>query len=297
MRRAIRYCKNLGNSATEMCEVAKIFIEKVYFEAYPLLIEKEEYILDEIKKEIAKFEVTLAGGMKEFDKIVGGMERKNQFMPQKDPNYVPETEISGKQAFRLYDTFGYPLELTVELASERGLTVDENGFNEAFKAHQELSKAQAQAAKGGMTENSLETTHLHSATHLLNYALKKVLNDETINQKGSNITPERLRFDFNFSRPLTEEEIKAVEDVVNGEIAKKTPVVCEEMTVEEARKAGAVGVFGDRYGEVVKVYTIGASKEICGGPHAENTGDLGKFRIAKEQSSSAGVRRIKAVLE
>ena len=265
MRRAIRYSKNLGIPATEMCGVAKIFIEKVYHEAYPLLIEKEEYILDEINKEINKFEVTLAGGMKEFDKIVGGMERKNQ--------------------------------LTIELASERGLTVDENGFNEAFKAHQELSKAQAQAAKGGMTERSVETTNLHSATHLLNYALKKVLNDENIQQKGSNITPERLRFDFNFSRPLTPEEIKAIEDVVNEEIAKATPVVCEEMTVEEARKAGAVGVFGDRYGEVVKVYTIGASKEICGGPHAENTKDLGKFRIAKEQSSSAGVRRIKAVLE
>ena len=297
LRRAIRYCKNLCIAATEMCEVAKVFIEKVYFEAYPLLVEKEAYILDEITKEIKKFEVTLAGGMKEFDKIVGGMERKNQFMSQKDPAYVPETEISGKQAFRLYDTFGYPLELTIELASERGLTVDENGFNEAFKAHQELSKAQAQAAKGGLVEHSAATTNLHSATHLLNYALKKVLNDETIQQKGSNITPERLRFDFNFSRPLTPEEIKAIEDVVNGEIAKASPVVCEEMTVEEARKAGAVGVFGDRYGEVVKVYTIGASKEICGGPHADNTKDLGKFRIAKEQSSSAGVRRIKAVLE
>ena len=297
LRRAIRYCKSLDIPATEMCQVAKVFIEKVYNEAYPLLVEKEEYILDEITKEIKKFEVTLAGGMKEFDKIVGGMQRKNEFMSQKDPNYVPETEISGKQAFRLYDTFGYPLELTIELASERGLTVDENGFNEAFKAHQELSKAQAQAAKGGLTENSVETTRLHSATHLLNYALKKVLNDETVNQKGSNITAERLRFDFNFSRPMTPEEIKAVEDLVNSEIQKNTPVVCEEMTVEEARKAGAVGVFGDRYGETVKVYTIGASKEICGGPHAASTGELGKFRIAKEQSSSAGVRRIKAVLE
>ena len=297
LRRAIRYCKSLDIPATEMCEVAKVFIEKVYNEAYPLLVEKEEYILDEITKEIKKFEVTLAGGMKEFDKIVGGMQRKNEFMSQKDPNYLPETEIPGKQAFRLYDTFGYPLELTIELASERGLTVDENGFNEAFKAHQELSKAQAQAAKGGLTENSVETTRLHSATHLLNYALKKVLNDDSVNQKGSNITAERLRFDFNFSRPLTSEEIKAVEDVVNDEIKKNTPVICEEMTVDEARQAGAVGVFGDRYGEKVKVYTIGASKEICGGPHASATGELGHFRIAKEQSSSAGVRRIKAVLE
>ena len=135
-----------------MCEVAKIFIEKIYDEAYPLLVEKEDYILDEITKEIKKFEATLASGMKEFDKCITGMERKNAFMSQKDASYVPETEISGKQAFRLYDTFGFPLELTVELAAEKGLTVDEKGFNEAFKAHQELSKAQAQAAKGGLTE-------------------------------------------------------------------------------------------------------------------------------------------------
>jgi alanyl-tRNA synthetase len=281
-----------------MCEVAKIFIEKVYFEAYPLLIEKEEYILDEIKKEIAKFEVTLAGGMKEFDKIVGGMERKNQFMSQKDPNYVPETEISGKQAFRLYDTFGYPLELTVELANERGLTVDENGFNEAFKAHQELSKAQAQAAKGGLTEHSAATTNLHSATHLLNYALKKVLNDESIQQKGSNITPERLRFDFNLDHKMTPEEIAELEKFVNDVISKSIDVTCEEYTVDEARAKGAHGIFDSKYGEKVKVYIIGdVDKQICGGPHAKNTADLHHFKITKEESSSSGIRRIKAILD
>ena len=297
LRRAIRYSKNLGIDATEMCEVAKIFIEKIYDDAYPLLVEKEAYILDEITKEIKKFEVTLAGGMKEFEKIVGGMQRKNEFMKQKDANYVEETEISGKQAFRLYDTFGYPLELTIELASERGLTVDEKGFNEAFKAHQELSKAQAQAAKGGLTERNEATTNYHTATHILLAALRKVLNDETVMQKGSNITSERLRVDFNFSRPLTPEEIKGVEDEVNAVIASSIPVTCEEMSVEAARNAGAIGVFGDRYGELVKVYSIGTySKEICGGPHATNTNELGKFKIQKEQSSSAGVRRIKAVL-
>jgi len=297
LRRAIRYCKNLGVSATEMCEVAKIFIEKIYDEAYPLLVEKEDYILEEITKEIKKFEVTLASGMKEFDKIIAGMQRKNEFMSLKDPNYVPETEISGKQAFRLYDTFGYPLELTIELASEKGLTVDEKGFNEAFKAHQELSKAQAQAAKGGLTERNEATTNYHTATHILLAALRKVLKDETVMQKGSNITTERLRVDFNFSRPLTPEEIKGVEDEVNGVIAKSIPVTCEEMSVEKAREQGAIGVFGDRYGELVKVYTIGDySKEICGGPHASNTNELGSFKIQKEQSSSAGVRRIKAVL-
>ena len=297
LRRAIRYSKNLGIPATEMCEVAKIFIEKIYDEAYPLLVEKEDYILDEITKEIKKFEVTLAGGMKEFEKIISGMQRKNEFMSQKDPSYVPETEISGKQAFRLYDTFGYPLELTIELADERGLTVDEKGFNEAFKAHQELSKAQAQAAKGGLTEQNEATTNYHTATHILLAALRKVLNDETVMQKGSNITSERLRVDFNFSRPLTPEEIKAVEDEVNAVIASDIPVTCEEMPVEKAREQGAIGVFGDRYGELVKVYTIGTySKEICGGPHASKTSELGKFKIQKEQSSSAGVRRIKAVL-
>ena len=297
LRRAIRYSKNLGIPATEMCEVAKIFIEKIYDEAYPLLVEKEDYILDEITKEIKKFEVTLAGGMKEFEKIISGMQRKNEFMSQKDPSYVPETEISGKQAFRLYDTFGYPLELTIELADERGLTVDEKGFNEAFKAHQELSKAQAQAAKGGLTEQNEATTNYHTATHILLAALRKVLNDETVMQKGSNITSERLRVDFNFSRPLTPEEIKAVEDEVNAVIASDIPVTCEEMPVEKAREQGAIGVFGDRYGELVKVYSIGTySKEICGGPHASKTSELGKFEIQKEQSSSAGVRRIKAVL-
>ena len=297
LRRAIRYSKNLGIPATEMCEVAKIFIEKIYDEAYPLLVEKEDYILDEITKEIKKFEVTLAGGMKEFEKIISGMQRKNEFMSQKDPSYVPETEISGKQAFRLYDTFGYPLELTIELADERGLTVDEKGFNEAFKAHQELSKAQAQAAKGGLTEQNEATTNYHTATHILLAALRKVLNDETVMQKGSNITSERLRVDFNFSRPLTPEEIKAVEDEVNAVIASDIPVTCEEMPVEKAREQGAIGVFGDRYGELVKVYSIGTySKEICGGPHASKTSELGNFKIQKEQSSSAGVRRIKAVL-
>ena len=297
LRRAIRYCKNLGIPATEMCEVAKIFIEKIYDEAYPLLVEKEDYILDEITKEIKKFEVTLAGGMKEFEKIISGMQRKNEFMSQKDPSYVPETEISGKQAFRLYDTFGYPLELTIELADERGLTVDEKGFNKAFKAHQELSKAQAQAAKGGLTEQNEATTNYHTATHILLAALRKVLNDETVMQKGSNITSERLRVDFNFSRPLTPEEIKAVEDEVNAVIASDIPVTCEEMPVEKAREQGAIGVFGDRYGELVKVYSIGTySKEICGGPHASKTSELGNFKIQKEQSSSAGVRRIKAVL-
>ena len=179
LRRAIRYCKTLEINSEEMTGVAKVFIEQVYDEAYPLLKEKEEYILEEIKKEIKKFEATLVSGMKEFDKCVTGIERKNQFMAAKDAAYVPETIISGKQAFRLYDTFGFPLELTVELAAERGLTVDEEGFKEAFKAHQELSKAQAAAAKGGLTERNEITARYHTATHIMLAGLRKMFGEKT----------------------------------------------------------------------------------------------------------------------
>jgi alanyl-tRNA synthetase len=281
-----------------MCEVAKIFIEKVYDEAYPLLVEKEAYILDEITKEIKKFEATLASGMKEFDKCIIGMQRKNEFMAQKDPNYVPEKEISGKQAFRLYDTFGFPLELTVELANERGLTVDEKGFNEAFKAHQELSKAQAQAAKGGLTERTEVTTNYHTATHIMLAGLRKMFGTGT-EQKGSNITEERLRFDFNCDHKMTDEELKTLENFVNDVIAKKIDVVRTEVKYCDAVKAGAYGVFNaDSDDQIVSVYTIdGVDMQICGGPHAKNTGDLGQFIIKKEESSSSGVRRIKAILK
>ena len=298
LRRAIRYCKNLGIPATEMCEVAKIFIEKVYDEAYPLLVEKEGYILDEINKEIKKFEATLASGMKEFDKIVVGMQRKNAFMKEKDANYVEETEISGKQAFRLYDTFGYPLELTVELANEKGLTVDVEGFNQAFKAHQELSKAQAQSAKGGLTERTETTTNYHTATHIMLAGLRKMFGTG-VEQKGSNITEERLRFDFNLDHKMTEEEIKQLQDFVNDVIDKKIDVVRSELPYAKAVEQGAYGVFNAESDEqIVSIYTIdGVDKQICGGPHANNTGDLGRFIIKKEESSASGIRRIKAILQ
>ena len=224
-------------------------------------------------------------GLKEFDKVL---------------SHLPQgmTVFPGKTAFRLYDTFGFPIEMTEELAKEKGFVLDTEGYKKAFADHQALSKAGAeQKFKGGLADNGVQTARLHSATHLLNAALKTVLNDNSIQQKGSNITAERLRFDFNFPRPLTKEELERVEQLVNGEIAKDVPVKLEEMTVEQAKAAGAIGVFSSKYGEVVKVYTIGFSKEICGGPHAATTGELGKFRIVKEQSSSAGVRRIKAVLE
>lgn len=299
LRRAIRYARKLGVEMTALTDASKIFIEKIYDEAYPLLVEKEDYVISEIAKETAKFETTLATGLKEFNKCVEGIERKNAFMAQKDPAYVPEKGINGKQAFRLYDTFGFPLELTEELASEVGYTVDAKGFEEAFKEHQEKSKQQPQGVfKGGLEEQNEITARLHTATHLLNAALKSVLKDDNINQKGSNITVERLRFDFNFDRKLLPEELKAVEDRVNEAIKADVPVTLEEMSVDEAKAQGAVGVFTAKYGDKVKVYTMGKySKEICGGPHASHTGELHHFRIVKEEASSAGVRRIKAVLD
>ena len=297
LRRAVRYCKTLEIDALEMQNVAKIFIEKVYNTAYPNLLEKEEYILDEFAKEIKKFEATLASGIKEFEKCITGIERKNAFMSSKDPAYVPETEINGKQAFRLYDTFGFPLELTVELALEKGFSVDENGFNEAFKAHQEISKAQAGVAKGGLAEQTEKTIAYHTATHIMLAGLRKMFGTGT-EQKGSNITEERLRFDFNLDHKMTEEEVKDLENFVNEVIDKKIDVVKTEVRYVDAVVSGAYGVFNaESDDQIVTVYTIdGVDTQICGGPHVKNTGDLGKFKIKKEESSSSGVRRIKAVL-
>lgn len=298
LRRAIRYCKSLDIPSEEMTGVAKVFIEKVYDEAYPLLVEKEDFILEEIRKEIRKFEATLVSGMKEFDKCVTGIERKNAFMAAKDPAYVPETVISGKQAFRLYDTFGFPAELTTELAAERGLTVDEEGFKEAFKAHQELSKAQAAAAKGGLTERNEITARYHTATHIMLAGLRKMFGEKT-EQKGSNINEERMRFDFNCDHKMTEEELKELEKFVNDAIDKKIDVVRTEEPYNKAVAEGAYGVFNPTSeDQLVSIYTIaGVDKQICGGPHAANTAELGRFEIVKEESSSSGVRRIKAVLK
>ncbi len=298
LRRAIRYCKSLDIPSEEMTGVAKVFIEKVYDEAYPLLVEKEEFILEEIRKEIRKFEATLVSGMKEFDKCVTGIERKNAFMAAKDHAYVPETVISGKQAFRLYDTFGFPAELTTELAAERGLTVDEEGFKEAFKAHQELSKAQAAAAKGGLTERNEITARYHTATHIMLAGLRKMFGEKT-EQKGSNINEERMRFDFNCDHKMTEEELKELEKFVNDAIDKKIDVVRTEEPYNKAVAEGAYGVFNPTSeDQLVSIYTIaGVDKQICGGPHAANTAELGHFEIVKEESSSSGVRRIKAVLK
>ncbi len=207
------------------------------------------------------------------------------------------TVLNGRDAFKLYDTYGFPFEMTVEMAKEQGLTVDKDDFDRRFKKHQETSQAGAQQRfKGGLADGGVQTTRLHTATHLLHAALRKVLGED-VHQKGSNITAERLRFDFSFGRKMTKEELDEVESLVNQAIQEKAPITFEEMTVAEAEAQNAIGLFESKYGEKVKVYTMGRfSKEICGGPHAENTGDLGSFKIQKEESSSAGVRRIRATI-
>lgn len=284
IRRAMRYCRALEVDDSALAEIAVLYVDK-YKDAYPYIKENEGRIVAELNAEKDKFAKTIEQGLKEFEKVL---------------SHLPAgmTVFPGKTAFRLYDTFGFPIEMTEELAKERGFVLDSEGYKKAYADHQALSKAGAeQKFKGGLADNGVQTARLHSATHLLNASLKIVLNDNNIQQKGSNITAERLRFDFNFPRPLTQEELDKVEQLVNEQIALDVPVKLEEMTVEQAKASGAIGVFSSKYGDVVKVYTIGFSKEICGGPHASRTGELGKFKIVKEQSSSAGVRRIKAVLE
>ena len=281
IRRAIRFMRSLGIGKGEMVKLAAHYVD-FYAEVYPELAENRQKIMDELTKEEEKFSRALEQGTKEFERAAA-----------KAQNGV----IDGQTAFRLYDTFGFPIEMTVEFAKEKGLAVDTEGFREKFAEHQKKSQlGSEQRFKGGLADHSEKTTKLHTATHLLQAALRKVLGDE-VAQKGSNITEERLRFDFSFSRPMTKEEIAETQKLVNEAIGRKMPITCEEMTVEEAKAQGAIGLFGDKYGEVVKVYTMGDfSKEICGGPHASNTGDLGEFVITKEQSSSSGVRRIKAEL-
>ena len=300
LRRAIRHAKKINLDPDKLLDVAKIYIEKVYEDSYPLLVEKEEYILSSIKAEVDKFLKTIETGNKEFDKLVSGLQRKVEFMKKSNPEYK-ETEadktISGKSAFRLYETYGFPIEMTIEMAKELGYSVDEKGYEVALKEHQDLAKASAEKAKSGLASTGEIETKYHTATHLLNAALKQVVG-ETSHQMGSNINAERLRFDFACDHKLSDEEIKKAEDLVNSWIKADFTVTREEMKKEDAVKAGAEHQFIERYPAVVSVYTIGnVSKEICTGPHVEHTGVLGHFRIKKEEASSSGVRRIKAVLE
>ncbi len=282
IRRATRFAGQIGIEQDKLSEIAQAVVDK-YETAYPELKENNIKIIREIGKEEKRFQKTITQGLREFDKLAARLEG---------------TEIDGKSAFRLYDTFGFPIEFTLEIAAERGLSVDKAGFDKAFAHHQEISHAGAeQRFAGGLADTGEQTARLHTATHLLLAALRKFLSED-INQKGSNITADRLRVDFNFNRKVEREELDQVEEYVNRAISDGIPVIMEEMTLDEAKAQNAVGVFESKYGETVKVYTVeGYSKEICGGPHAANTAELGKFRIVKEQSSSSGVRRIKAVLE
>lgn len=296
MRRAIRHARKINLDSSELIEIAKIYIEKVYNIAYPLLVEKEQYILGEIQKEMDKFNKALDLGLKEFDKVIGGIERHIQFA--KESGEDVKREINGKASFRLYDTFGFPIELTMELAKEKGYTVDEDGFKKAFSEHQEKSKAvQKGEFKSGLGDTGEMATKYHTATHLLNAALKLVLGEKS-HQMGSNITAERLRFDFPCDHKMTEEELKKVEDIVNDWIKQGLNVHKEEMLKEKAVEIGAEHQFIERYPDNVTVYFIGdVSKEICTGPHVNNTNELGKFKITKEESCGSGLRRIKAILE
>ncbi|EKE20196.1 MAG: hypothetical protein ACD_8C00043G0002 [uncultured bacterium] len=283
IRRAVRYGKLIGIEKDFTVSVAEVVIQK-FGDFYPELKKNRETIFAELKKEEEKFRKTLEHGLKQFNKL-------------------SVATISGKDAFDLYQTYGFPLELTVELAKEKGIVVDEKEANEELKKHQELSRtASAGMFKGGLQDSGEETAKLHTAAHLLLASLRQVLGNHVF-QKGSNITPERLRLDFSHPEKVEPSQLKEVENLVNAAIEAKLEVVKEEMTLERAKEIGAMGVFEAKYGEMVSVYSVVddkgevVSREICGGPHAKNTAELGHFKIAKEEASSSGVRRIKAVLE
>ncbi len=288
IRRAIRSARKLGIEHTGMfcASVASTIIEQ-YGHTYGHLLQKKKHISDVLSHEEQQFGKTLQEGLKQFEKTIATLKT---------------TVIDGITAFHLYDTYGFPLEVTKDIAAERGCIVDEAGFQKAFEEHQEKSRQGAEKRfAGGLADHSGETTKLHTATHLLNASLRNVLGDH-VYQKGSNITTERLRFDFSHDDKMTSEQIAEVERLVNSAIEKDLPISYHMATVEQAKEEGAIGVFDDRYAEEVKVYSMGEgsnafSKEICGGPHVARTGMLGSFKILKEESSSSGVRRIKAVVE
>jgi alanyl-tRNA synthetase len=290
IRRSMRHARKLGLADGWMQAVAEAVVEKMKG-PYPELVERHDFIIAELKKEADNFAKTLDKGEKEFNKML--------------PNLLknPKKVMGGRVAFDLYETYGFPIELTEELAAENGMTVDTEGFKAAEKKHQEQSRTLgAGVFKAGLADNSVQTTRYHTATHLLQAALRQVLGGH-VAQKGSNNTAERMRFDFSHPQAMTKEEIAKVEDIVNDAIKRDLPVTMEVMDLDAAKAAGAIALFGEKYDKQVKVYTIGNektgvfSKEVCGGPHVTHTGELGRFHIQKEQSSGAGVRRIRAVLE
>jgi len=281
IRRSVRCARQLGIKDIFCNKVAEIIID-----IYPELKKNQDFIFEQLIREEEKFQKTLGRGLREFEKL------------------AENNKISGQEAFLLFQSYGFPLELTQELAGERNIKIDEKEFKKAFQKHQELSRIGAERKfKGGLADHSEQATEYHTATHLLLAALRQILGGH-IYQRGSNITAERLRFDFSHPQKLTGEELKKVEDLVNQKIKEDLEVKKEEMSLKEARERGAIGVFGEKYGERVKVYTIFNpkssevfSKEICGGPHVKRTSELGKFKISKEESCGAGVRRIRAILE
>ena len=282
IRRAIRHAKNLDidiNSNWES-EIA-LSVLNLYSKYYKELVDNKDVVLEVLKNEKIKFNRTLEKGLKEFNKVAS-----------------TKSDIDGLTAFHLFDTYGFPIELTVELAHELNLNVDVKGFEEKFKEHQELSRTASKGKfKGGLAGNGLIETKYHTATHLLNAALKVVVGCD-VHQKGSNITSERMRFDFSCDHKLTDLEKEKVENLVNEWINEGLDVIKEEMKKEDAIKSGAECMFIEKYPDIVTVYSIGnVSKELCGGPHVNNTNELGHFKIVKEEASSAGVRRIKAILE
>jgi alanyl-tRNA synthetase len=285
IRRTVRYGRQLGLAENITPPLAERLIDQ-YAGVYPEVGRHRERVLTALAEEEQKFEKTLSRGMAELDKVLGSMRQHGQ------------TVLSGRVAFRLYDTCGFPLEFTEEICAEHGFTVDRPGFDKAFEKHRNVSRQGADKAfKGGLADASEATTRLHTATHLLQKSLQLVLG-EHVQQKGSNITAARLRFDFSHPAKMTPEEIQRVEEIVNEAIAEDLPVSVKTMPMRQARECGATALFTDRYDEQVKVYSIGGfSMEVCGGPHVARTGELGRFRIVKEESSSAGVRRIRAVLE
>ena len=285
IRRMTRHMSKLQIDLENISDLIDLTINNLN-EMYPELQTKRDIIKNVIIEEKDKFIKTLGHGEKEFEKVINKLEQENKNV------------IDGKTIFKLYETYGFPPEITADLAQEKGYKIDLTEFDKLFKEHQEKSRVGSeQKFKGGLAEQNEITTAYHTATHLLHQALRNVLGDH-VKQSGSNITTERLRFDFSHPEKMTPEQIKQVEDIVNEQIKRDLNVVSEEMPLEEAKKSGAIGLFENKYGDTVKVYTIGDfSKEICGGPHVKHTGELGHFKIKKEESSSAGIRRIKAILE
>ena len=285
IRRMIRHMNKLEISLDELSTLIELNVENLK-EMYPELENKKEIIKNVILEEKDKFVKTLTKGEKEFEKEIAEIRKQGKEV------------VDGKIVFRLYDTYGFPPEVTEELAQENGMKIDKEEFNKLFKEHQEKSRAGSeQKFKGGLASTGEMETKYHTATHLLNAALKQVLGQH-VHQKGSNITAERMRFDFSHPSKMTDEEKQKTEDLVNSWIQSAIPVEHMEMKKEEAIKMGAEAMFIEKYGDIVSVYKIGDfSLELCGGPHVHNTSELGHFKIKKEESSSSGVRRIKAILE